>query len=214
MSSNRNDFTKFITDIIKLYQVSKKRKQISERIIRGRNNSISSLFEERVAKYLDGFLTKSYTIYVDYPISYSIKTRKRKKTSYPDICIVKNNRILSGIIELKIDLGYLSPEWTKKTFSEFVSLQKSPGVTFSRGILQVRHPLARAILILTSKNDHGRLTRFHKQSKCKVFVLSRNIHPNDIKRSSIKSATLQIVSDTVNLKNWNDFTNFIQQRFS
>jgi hypothetical protein len=214
MPSNRNNFSKFINDLIKLYQVSKKEKQIGARIVRGRNNSISSSFEERVGKYLDAVLPYSYNIYLDFPISYHVRTRNRKKTLYPDILIVKNNKILSGIIELKIDLGWLSSEWTKKTLSEFIGLQKSLEVTSSLGTLRVRRSLPRAILLLTSKNDHGRLSRFLTHCKCKVFVLSRNIHPNDIESSSVQNSTRQISSDPVNLKNWNDFANFIQHKFS
>ena len=177
-----------LEDIIRLYQEKKENKKISQRIQRGRASSIANDFEERFAVFLEKVLPDKYSFLVDYPISYNITGRGRKKTSYPDISIVKDESVLAGIIELKIDLGYLADDWVTKSKTEFDNLRKAAVIQYTAGIrtekrrpkktLIVPQTLCKAVVVLSDQNDHGRLNRFLTQDNC--FILTRNIHPNDV----------------------------------
>jgi hypothetical protein len=94
--------------LVDFYGDQRKRKLGNKEIILGRNQSASSLFQTEFAKHLFG--NGKFTVLVDYPVSfgeYLTQTQKRKaKTLYPDLLVMAGDT-LRGVIELKLDLGFL-----------------------------------------------------------------------------------------------------------
>ena len=202
-----------LKDIIQLYQEKKRNKKISERIHRGRAPSIASDFEERFAVLLERVLPAKYSFFVDYPISYKIADRSRKKTSYPDIAIIEDDSVLTGIVELKIDLGYLAKDWITKTKTEFDHLSKAGIVQYTGGTrtekriprtLRVAPTLRRVVVVLSDQNHHGRLANFLRQDNC--FILSHKIHPNDVPTNdSVEKAFLQNMTRDQDIEKFTKF---------
>jgi hypothetical protein len=212
-----------LKQIIDLNQSSKRQKKIGKRIFRGRSASIANDFENMFARMLDALLPDKYSIFVDYPISYKIRGRHRTKTSYPDLAVIANDRVLAGIIELKIDLGYLPHDWTHRTAQEITHLRKAKLVSYKTNVgtdkaqkrsLNVSPDLPRAIVVLTGQNDHGKLNRFLKQRNC--FVLSKDIHPNDIwiNDTNRDDSLRRIIENKDNIESWKAFANFLDDNFS
>jgi len=212
-----------LKQIIDLNQTNKRHKKIGKRIFRGRSTSIADDFENMFAIMLDGLLPDKYSIFVDYPISYKIRGRHRTKTSYPDIAVIANDRMLALIIELKIDLGYLPHDWTHRTAQEITHLRKARLVSYKTNVgtdkaqkrsLDVRPDIPRAIVVLTGQNDHGKLNRFLKQPNC--FVFSKDIHPNDIwiNDTNRDDTLTKIIENKGNIESWKAFANFLDDNLN
>ena len=212
-----------ITHVIDLNQANKDHKKIGKRLFRGRAASISNEFENMFASLLDDLLPDKYLIFIDYPISYQIQSQQRKKTSYPDIAIIEEDKILSGIIELKIDLGYLSQDWLQRTTQEVKQLRRATHLSYNTNIgtdgsesrkLDIKPSLPRAIVVLTGKNDHGKHNAFFNQSNC--FVLSKDIHPNDkkINQTNRKEILKKIFNNEDNKNSWRGFAYFLNEHFN
>ena len=221
-TSTETEIKNLLKDVVQLFQEKKKSKKISARVQRGRASSIANEFEDRFATLLEKALPYKYSIFVDYPLSYKVEGRKRYKTSYPDVAIIRDSSVLVGIIELKIDLGYLPRGWADKTKAEFEHLCKAEKIRYKTDIgtdkamvkeLSVARELHKATVVLTGKNDHRRLLGFSKQENC--FVLSRNIHPNDyaINDSNKIHFVEKIISDPDNIKSWRKFAEFLNDNF-
>lgn len=222
MGNVEKELMNLLQDIVELFQSRKRAKKISKRIQRGRAQSIASEFEDRFARFLEMVLPEKYSILVDYPLSYEIDGRKRRKTSYPDIAIVRDGQMLEGIIELKIDLGYLRRDWIKESKAEFTYLQKAHKVKYKTDVgtdkaeqreFTVSRNFHRAIVVVTGKNDHGRLEVFRRQENC--YVLSSNIHPNDytIHYSNKGDFVRRIGSHKENRKDWKALAEFLNGCF-
>jgi len=211
-----------IAEMIDAAQRNKVKKSISERIVRGRAPSLSYEFEEGFARLLAVALPQRYKILIDYPMSYEVEGKGRKKTSYPDIAIVRDSKVLTGIIELKIDLGYLREGWVESSASSLSDLRNATEVTFKTDVgrtagekvkVTVDPDLQRAIVLLTGINDHGRLPGFVVQPNC--FVLSSNVHPNgpEITESNRAQFLDKIHSDVTNQETWRKFARFLISHF-
>ena len=159
------------------------------RISRGRALSASHRYEELMARALQGLLPNDRRIYIDTPLALNSKqASQRVQTAYPDIMILndKKNR-LRGIVELKIDLGWLGDAWITKAnnFQKAVK-EKELSIKSKQGgnnevKLSKNCPII--TIILTEENDHGRWKK-EFQKKRNVFVsLSKNKkkypHPNE-----------------------------------
>jgi hypothetical protein len=215
---------KLLEEVIELYQTGKQVKKMGKRIFRGRAVPIANAFENKFAQLLDAILPERYSIFVDYPLSYKTTNKTRKKTSYPDLAIIENGYLLAGIIELKIDLGYLSEDWEKKTSKETKFLRKAKTVSYKKihinkageresKVLKIKPNFPRAVVILTGQNDHGRLKEFlEKENR---FVLSMHIHPNsdEINKANLKEIINNIFKDKVNKKEWKKLANFLKKYF-
>ena len=69
----------------------------------GRIHSQGVFFQQELAKSL--FKNTDYEVLIDFPLSYSLN--KHSNTLYADIVTIKNKQ-LHGILEVKIDLGFLN----------------------------------------------------------------------------------------------------------
>lgn len=90
----------FIYKVIKLYHSARLPKFANDKIKRGRSHSISSNLEDLFALFLVGKI-RCEKIYVDQPISVS----GIKNTNYPDISVVRNEKITS-FCDVKSSLGW------------------------------------------------------------------------------------------------------------
>ncbi len=199
--------------------------------MRGRSPAISDFFEDNFAKILGNILLDRYDIFVDYPITYQINNQRRT-TCYPDIMVVRNDnksdRLLSGIIELKIDLGYLSDNWAKTKLNQINTLkERVEQVTINLGIgtnqkilqlLGVKENFPWAVVLLTSLNDHGRLKNIKNElsnGDVQCFVISNNIHPRgyEIDKSNKNDNLNKIYRDKENIKNWKGLADFFNNNF-
>ena len=90
----------FIRQVIRLYRSARRPKFINKKVSRGRSHSISSAVEDLFACYLASNI-KCDHIYTDQPISVPGVDRQ----VYPDLVIVRNNRIVA-LIDLKMDMGW------------------------------------------------------------------------------------------------------------
>ena len=190
-----------VSGMVAKYQENKSG-HVEGRVYRGRAVSISSSFETKMAHALLHFLPdNNFVILIDTPLSYHIRNVKRKKTLYPDLMIVRRvneaKSELVGIIELKIDLGWLADGWATKrrrlwrelaTVRE-LSIKENPLV---KGKLERKESIPVFTVVLTQQNDHGRWKKFERQHAGAVCSLldkkyphpnySEGLTPNQIKK--------------------------------
>ena len=197
--------------LVDSYAVERKNKISDETVLQGRNISAGSNFQLNLAKELFS-QSKDYKVLVDYPLSfgkYETKTGKLKtKSLYADIIVTKRC-ILKGIIEVKIDLGFLRCEdfglskgqigyqYTKSenkfkaNYDSFLSSKefryKFP-VGFKKPksrtiqIPKNNDKVAKIFLIVTKKNCHNRFESLKKavqDSGFRFLCLLQDTHPNE-----------------------------------
>lgn len=178
----------FISEIIKLYQFSRKTKYAHEKIKRGRSHSVSSLSEDLFAKYLVENI-ECDEIYVDQPVSVD----GVKKISYPDIVVVRGDTIV-GTCDLKVDLGWNREglfELCKNSF-EYLKEIQGKECKINNGLItkeikryKVSKKCCHNIVIISDKNINAvNLEEQRKEVKKKfgslvnVFILSGGAHLN------------------------------------
>lgn len=223
------NYEEHIKDLVKesveLFQQKKRAKQISNRVHRGRASSVADLFEEKFAEFLERITPVTYSFFVDQAFSYRINTKERAKTFYPDIAVVKENTDLVGIIELKIDIGYLSSEWASKSKAKFDAVCQSGEVTYiqisddyikSKIELRVADNIIRSVVLLSGTYNHGRLNDFRKQTGCIILCSERHHHPNDLipKDTNITDYLEGIYSDRDGREEWRRLAEFIHDNFN
>lgn len=180
--NNRN----FILNIIKLYQKARLSKFQDKKIRRGRSHSISSDTEDLFASFL---LKKIHCdlIYVDQPISIS----GRSAQFYPDIVIVKNNKI-TAFCDLKMDLGWKRGELYTycKKLKVFLGQIKGrdckirDGTTKEDKHYTIHSKVSFNIVVISDQNINPIILKSHEKniktlgSGVELFVLSRKEHPN------------------------------------
>jgi len=176
----------FILDIIKLYQEARVSKFENKNIRRGRSRSVSSDAEDLFALFLFKNITCDL-IYVDQPISIS----GRKAQFYPDVVIIKNNKI-TAFCDLKMDLG-----WKRKELSNFcektnVLLKQikgkdckiRDGVTKEDKYYVIDKDVSFNIVIVSDQNINPRTLKNHEENikilgrDIELFILSKKEHPN------------------------------------
>ena len=182
--------TDLVSGMVGEYQENKNG-HVDGRVYRGRSVSISSSFESRMAHAIITILPDNFVILIDTPLSYHVRNAKRKKTLYPDLMLIKvseTNSELMGIIELKIDLGWLADGWAAKrrrlwrelsTVNNF-TIKENPLV---KGKITRNKSLPVFTVVLTEQNDHGRWGKFERaHSKAVSSLLDKTYpHPNDPK---------------------------------
>jgi hypothetical protein len=214
---------KLIRSMVRLFQERKQGKRISARVYRGRAAPVSYEFENRFAMLLKRVLPDNYSIYVDYPISYKVRNKRRKTTSYPDILIVEDEDGVVGIIEVKIDLGYLNKGWIPKNKKDFSNIRHAKKVTYRslvrmgkrpRAEFRVSEKISRAIVLLTDRNDHGRLPDFSKQANCFILI-TKFSHPNSSKiKHHQKDYLRDVFTDKDNIRNRRRLSNYLHRNFN
>lgn len=204
--------------IIEANVINKGNMKIGNRSLRGRTISISDKFEEEFALFLEEILPTKYSFLIDFPLSYHVNGRTRKKTTYPDIAIVENASVLAGVLELKIDLGFLRKGWAKDWNRNLAELSAAKEVSYrtsprtgkkGKVRMSVLPDLPRAIVLLTANNDHKRLGLLTQ--KCKCHILSMHIHPRSrsITELNLKSKLQKICSDSDNCAHWQDLATYL-----
>ncbi len=183
---------KMVTHYQEKHRQSYKPSKMSKRIFLGRSRSASDTFEESLAFGLLHFLKEDRVIYIDAPMSMANKNGvKKSETIYPDILIVDKDNQLRGIIELKIDLGWLSDEWSEKRRTLIRTLHKKQ-LSIKRGEtkIKIEKDYQYLILVLSQINDHGRWQKsFKKDHRGYAFLLLDGSypHPNDRKKEGTEA---------------------------
>jgi hypothetical protein len=182
-----------VSGMVGEYQSKKKGKVLrGGRITRGRSVSISSSFETRMAHAVLRILPADFVILIDTPLSYHARKGARKKTLYPDLMLIKRVNAkqsrLMGIIELKIDLGWLADGWATKrrrlwrelATVKDLTIKENPLVT---GKLERKKLIPVFTVVLTEQNDHRRWKKFEREHNGRVCsILDKSYpHPNDPK---------------------------------
>jgi len=211
-------FHTFVRKSVNIFFDKKEGKCISGRVKRGRAATSSAELEDLLAKAVADAIPKEYNILVDYPMSYNPSSRKRTKTIFPDIAIVKDNT-LRGIIEFKSDLGYLQKNWSKQNKVLFEKFRQSKYATYkddvgspgSKEILKIRKGLKRCVAVLTDRNEHGKMPKFRKDNKC--FVLTTGeYHPNSHKVPIEEKD--RIINDlALNSSGWDKFMKYLSRTY-
>lgn len=83
-------------------------------ITRGRSSSISSGLEDLTAYFLALNVGEDRKFFVDQPMRFGTKESGKIQTRYPDIAIVEKGGIISHLVEVKTDLG-----WMRDGMSDF-----------------------------------------------------------------------------------------------
>ena len=176
----------FIFEIIKLYQKARVSKFKDKKIRRGRSHSISAEAEDLFAS----FLLKKIgcdLVYVDQPISIS----GRKAQFYPDIVVIKNNKVVA-FCDLKMDLG-----WKRSGLYIFckklkISLNQirnkdckiRDGITKEDKHYTIHPDASFNVVVVSDQNINPNMLKNHEKNIKKLgkdielFVLSRKEHPN------------------------------------
>lgn len=169
-------------------------------VVLGRKFSLGSHFQYRLAENL--FDNTDKLVLVDKALSFPRKPRK--KIRYPDITIIKN-KALKGIIEVKIDIGYLNlnkygiEKGEKKKYlyhknqNNFMKQERKllskKYFTFrdkrkekdSKEKIETKGKVPKLFLVATKINDHSRYPYFKKSvndAGYSTLLVLENNHPN------------------------------------
>ena len=208
MNDFKDDVVTLIKEMVGVFQKKKEIKQITKRIKRGRSSASSCEFEEAIASLIEKNTLDDIEILVDFPISYKLPHFIKAKTIYPDISLIRAGSLI-GIVEAKIDLGYLSEGWWERRNSVIGELKTAGTVTVSRRPVEVRR-VDMICVVLTERNDHGRLPSFRDAAGHSVFLMSaEQTHPNDT--ISDQAAFIEKVKvNRKNLEEWRTFEAYIR----
>lgn len=200
-------------------KIKKRYKNKSNRVLLGRSFSMGSQFQYNLASKL--FSKYGFLVLVDYPI----KLPNRRQCLYPDILVIKNNRLI-GIIEVKIDLGlirlgFFGIKHTKRSKEKYSYSKKenkfmkhynelSNSDYFTYKILNedgtktkskpvmIGKKIEKISLVVTKHNHPKREKCFYesmKDSGFKLLFILEKIHPNDQ-----LNCTKKIISEEISKK--------------
>jgi len=183
-------------------RIKNKYRNAIDNVILGRKFQLGARFQYELAKEL--FQNTEYIALVDYPISF--RYRGKNKTLYPDIIVLKEDT-LKGIIEVKIDLGYLrykkfgikyNKDSKKYSFNkgknsfknDYNRLFKLKGFSYilkknklkERKYVKIPRNVKKITIIATKNNAHGRCGVFEKSMRDSGFTLINildKLNPND-----------------------------------
>ena len=205
MEKFKDDVIILINNMLKIFSDKKSNKKISDRVVRGRASASADAFEEELAKLIENHALDAFApikILVDYPISYKLSGAVRTKTIYPDITLVKKNTILA-IIEAKIDLGFLKDDWVKKRSDIFNGFKLSSKITIDGIPFTISEKFSSSCVVLTGKNNHGRLAAFLKEPiNPIVLILENHLHPNNNKLVNDNTYFNRVTTCSENHKQW------------
>jgi len=176
----------FILNIIKLYQEARISKFQDFKIRRGRSRSVSSDAEDMFALFLSKKIDCD-CIYVDQPISID----GRGVHFYPDIVIIKNNKITS-FCDLKMDLGWKRDGLYSfcQKYKEYLALIKDKDCKIRDGITKedkhynISSTASFNVVIVSDQNINPKTLKNHLENIKKlggdveIYILSKKEHPN------------------------------------
>ncbi len=157
--------------------------------------------------------SKGYQLLVDYPISAKPDKKSRTITIYPDILVLKD-KLIVGIVDVKIDLGYARVDFMERYTEKIELLQNVNSVSFYMNVgkpnkskveFNTRDQLDYAAVIISGENSHGRIDKVKSHTDC--FVLMAGAHPNNSNVSSneVDKFIEKIAEDETGWKNLNDY---------
>jgi hypothetical protein len=176
----------FFRKIVELYHDGRIPLFKDRALFRGRSRSVSSAVEDLFAKFIISN-TNIDKIYIDQPVN----TIGFNKQIYPDLVIIKNNKVIQ-LIDLKMDMG-----WNRDGLLSLCDKHQSIVKNVKGEELKIRDGLSKEdvfykysnklvynIVIISSKNiSYEKLDKQIKASKKRnknvnVYVLSSKAHPN------------------------------------
>lgn len=175
-------------------RINKEYKANKTNVKLGRSFSLGGPFGYHFAKNM--FRNTKYNVIVDTAITLD----NRKQPLYPDIILLKDGT-LKAIIELKLALGFLHPDYLKgfsskqrkiRNASSFTyNIKDELGEIFSSEKIEVNRSFKKLAVVITEQNDHGRSTRFEKVMKNNgyktLFILNKSgPWPHEFKWDDIK----------------------------
>jgi hypothetical protein len=195
----REDLFKCFTEqVVKTFHEKRESKALDGeggRVIRGRSPSSSSDLEDLLALAISRILDFNYSFLVDKAISFKTPNMNRAKTIYPDIMIIKDE-VLMGIIELKIDLGFVKKNWSEKYKDSLAEIAKLDNVNYGdKKKLKVGEHLRTnsLIVVLSAGNAHGKLDGFVKDTKA-IVIYKRNAPRNKKYDKSNRGELIDLLS--------------------
>jgi len=211
-------FQTFVKRAVDIFFDKKEAKVISRRIKRGRSATSASEIEDLFAKCVASAIPKEYKLLIDYPISYKLPPKMNSHTIFPDVAIVKKDELV-GVIEFKIDLGYLNEEWSQKNKSIYDELKIAKQATYKNNVgspgslkktLKVKKSLKLCVVVLTDSNDHDKMNRLKTDNKC--YVLTTGIHPNSHK-TPVEDKKKLVNILVANSKGWDKFMKYLGKAY-
>ncbi|MDP2682421.1 MAG: hypothetical protein Q8P28_06400 [Deltaproteobacteria bacterium] len=214
-------YKEFVKKAVRIFTQKKKEKGIlKNRVFRGRAATSSSDLENLFAVAIAESIPKQYSILVDYPLSIK-KGSMRALTLYPDISIVKGN-VLKGVIEFKIDLGYLKKEWINQHKTSIKQLENASILKYKKNVgtikakkdcLKISKKLASCVVVLSSENSHNRLDKF--KTELKPYILfKRDNDDNGVHPNSSKMESNEIIKKILKGKtDWPEFINYLEVNY-
>jgi len=213
------EFQDFVRRCVSLFREAKKKKMISPRVTRGRAGSCSSACEDLIALAISEMIPNEYKLLVDYPLTVRHGNGQRAKTAYPDVAVLYN-RTLAGVIEIKVDLGYLPEDWSKQSGGMFSQLQQATSLTYRTNVGTVNNEVIsispakemdRIVVVLSGLNDHGRLDAI-KQANSVCFVLMPQHHPNSyyVDANNLEKFITAIADDP---RGWDSLKRHLARRY-
>lgn len=176
----------FLLKVIDLYHQARKPLFFNKKIKRGRSHSIASAVEDLFASYLVRRV-ECDLIYVDQAIS----IEGHKVQIYPDIVIIKNNKI-TAFCDVKMDLG-----WKRKELYNFCKRHASFLGKINGKKAKIRDGLSKKdnfynfdknvrlnVVIITDQNISKSVLKDHItkiepfKHAVRVFILTSGEHPN------------------------------------
>lgn len=228
MKKFNKDLVELISEMVNVFQGKKENKRITDRIQRGRSPASADEFENKLAKLVAAHTKEEFRIYVDYPISYDIGQSKydegavlrkpRVKTFYSDVAILhmKEKPVLVGLLEAKIDLGYLMDDWAKKRDELFQNILCAEKVRMKlpnsnkNAEVEVAKDLVRATIVLTARNHTERLKNFPQDNPPIVLISQDHKHPNEDDMTEKEKYIDLIKNNDKNRSEWERFYRIVQ----
>lgn len=183
-----------VLELINEYRKQKfKKLKNKSNIFFGRNISLGSKFQFILAEKL--FINSSYKALVDYPLRYFGKYKSGKsgmKNLYPDILILDKKNNLKALVELKIDLGFLSNDFKNGLGRMIDAYKKNRKMSYNKFVgfsdskdMQIKVPkrFIKIFIIVTKINHSNRVKPFIKTVKqfgFRPLILLDEIHPNPL----------------------------------
>lgn len=179
MTRFQSDVVSLIATMVKTFRRNKRYKFVSDRIYRGRAPSASGVFEEEVARLIESHTSSSIKIYIDSPISFRKRPGERATIIYPDISLIRGSKLV-GLVECKIDLGYLSDKWAKEYKQKIKALKQSGKFNIHREQISAHKDMLDFGVILSNSNHPENIEHFYNGvgDYC-VFLSECRSHPNN-----------------------------------
>ncbi|PVZ89428.1 hypothetical protein C9426_03940 [Serratia sp. S1B] len=199
----------FFSQLVDLYKQQQNSKKIAENIFRGRSRSISSAAEDLVAQFISKNIKRQCTYYIDQPLQFGASNIVK----YPDIFILENDKTISHLIDIKLDVG-----WNRDAMLDFCDIRyhevikvlgettqfntkNDMGEKVENKNMRFSENLTYHILLLSKENSKKDILDQHytqilnKYKNIKLYILSEGIHPNEYVTKEEIMAKLQ-VNDT------------------